>query len=164
MESNPDNDRENTIAPVIAIAHTQVCNDLARADAKAGLLFSSGSLALVLVVAVATEAHVSTWARIAFGATVALVLVAVIVLLLTVRPALKTNAVQGSWLHAAYHGPRGLLAARGRTDEAIAEDVSSLGRIAVANLVRVQRAVDVLIAAVVLLACAVELALLFGGK
>ncbi|MEU7938566.1 Pycsar system effector family protein [Microbispora bryophytorum] len=154
-------------ASTLADLHEQaalVRAELARVDAKAGLLLSWAGAALAVVITVTTAAisttHVPATALAGLWAGAGLLGVAVVVLLLAVRPRIPRIGGTGFVVHARAASPAALLHTLTIADAAgqVAADVWLLSRLAVAKYRRLRLAVDFLIVALVVLAAALTFA------
>jgi hypothetical protein len=130
-------------SPVLR-AHEQVRDELRRADTKAATLLSVVGVALAGVVALG-QTGMPIPALAAFWLAALPIFAAVLVLLATIRPRLSQYPSPGTWLHATYAGPAVLLDAGSYAASAVAEDVCSLGEVAVHKYARVRAAVNLLI-------------------
>jgi hypothetical protein len=131
----------------LSVAHGQVRDEIARADAKASTLLSLVGAALAGVVALTTRS-VPVPATVALWCSVAPILASVLVLLSAIRPRLNTDPVVGTWLHAAGVGASALLESyqdEGESTVSAAHDVCVLARIARGKYVRTQHAVSLLV-------------------
>src|SRR5436305_94216 len=93
---------------LVVRAHGQARDGLGRADGKATTLLSVVGVALAGVVALAKDA-MTVPATAALWVAALPIFGAVLVLLRTIRPKLAQYPIAGTWLHAAFHGPGGLL-------------------------------------------------------
>ncbi|MFI7038386.1 Pycsar system effector family protein [Microbispora rosea] len=134
--------------------------ELARVDAKAGLLVGWAGAALAVVITVTTAAtgtnRVPAVALTGLWAAAGLLGVAVVVLLLAVRPRIPRIGGTGFVVHARAASPAALLHTLTAADAAnhLAADVWLLSRLAVAKYRRLRLAVDFLIVALLVLAVA----------
>jgi hypothetical protein len=114
--------------------HDQVRDELRRADSKATTLLSLVGIAAAGIVALATS-KLTLVAAVALGTAALPFIVAVLVLLSTIRPRLGRNAgkdaTPGTWLYAVHNGPAALLGGSERTPQTLAADVVLLGRLVV---------------------------------
>ncbi|MBE3014306.1 hypothetical protein IL992_34790 [Microbispora sp. NEAU-D428] len=134
--------------------------ELARVDAKAGLLLGWTGAALAVVISVTTAAtstnRVPTVALAGLWAAAGLLGLAVAVLLLAVRPRIPRIGGTGFVVHARAASPAALLHTLTTTDPAgdVAADVWLLSRLAVTKYRRLRLAVDLLMVALLVLAAA----------
>ena len=134
-------------------------DELRRADTKAGMLLSLATGSLVAVIAL-TARHTATAAAVALWLAAAGLAVAIVGLLLTVRPNLGArhglHAVRGSWIHAAVGGPQELIEALAGTaterTTAHAEHVCVLARLARRKLRTIRTVVHLLVVDLAVLA------------
>ena len=135
----------------LTAAHAEVKAEIARTDNKTGLLLAFIGALLAGVWTVAKDASLPLAALIVGGAGVALLVGAAGLLLRAVRPNLAGKAVAGFPLWAT------LTAEEIRTrlaDDRRGADIANLSRIALAKFTGLQRAVDLVQAAGVLLVVA----------
>ncbi|WP_432862304.1 Pycsar system effector family protein [Microbispora rosea] len=135
--------------------------ELARVDAKAGLLLGWAGAALAVVITITTAAATSTKgvpavALAGLWGTAGLLGVAVAVLLLAVRPRIPRIGGTGFVVHARAASPAALLHTLTTADAAdhLIADVWLLSRLAVTKYRRLRLAVDLLIVALLVLAAA----------
>jgi hypothetical protein len=131
----------------LSVAHHQVRDEIARADAKATTLLSLVGAALAGVVALTTRS-VPVPAAVALWCSVVPILASVLVLLSAIRPRLNAHPVVSTWLHAAEVGASALLKSyqdEGESTASVAHDVCVLARIARAKYIRIQHAVSLLV-------------------
>lgn len=154
-------------ASTLADLHTEgalVRAELARVDAKAGLLLSWAGAALAVVITVTTAAtsttRVPAVALAGLWAAAGLLGLAVAVLLLAVRPRIPRIGGTGFVVHARAASPAALLHTLTSADAAshVAADVWLLSRLAVAKYRRLRLAVDLLVVALLVLAAALTFA------
>lgn len=126
-------------------AHAEVKAEIARTDAKASLLLAFNGVALAGVWSVGTQAWVPLAARVVGGVALPLLLASVTLLLLVVRPRLSATAVSVGFPAWADLAPDGLV--RALAEDHTAAHVVALSRIAVAKMLRLQRSVNLTLAA-----------------
>jgi hypothetical protein len=138
--------------------------ELARADAKAALLLSwaGGAFAVVAALGITGSANLPTAAMVGLWGAAALLATAVVVLLIAVRPRIPRTGGTGFIAHARMTSGPALLASLALTEAdrlaEVAAEVQLLSRIAVAKYTTLRVAVDLLIAALAVLAIALPLA------
>ncbi|MEU3603684.1 Pycsar system effector family protein [Streptomyces sp. NPDC006798] len=146
------------IAPydAVAAAHAEVKAEIARTDTKTSLLLAFVGAALVGVWTVAKDAHLPAASAAVGGAAILLLIGALGLLLFAVRPNLNGRHGFCRWAaETADEIGEGL-----RVDTRCA-DIAGLSRLAMVKYHRLQRAVDLIGAAMLLLVAAAAIAI--GG-
>lgn len=149
----------NSVPAGLAVAHTQVRDELTRADTKASVLLSLVGATLAGVVALTGRA-MRPPATIALWASALPTLVSVLLLIAAIQPRLHDDPAPGSWVHAARVGPGDLLEGytqAGSSAVVAAHDVCVLARIALMKYRRIQAAVWLLVMGLGVLAVALVL-------
>jgi len=124
---------------VLRAAHAEVKAEIARTDTKASLLLAFNGVGLAGVWSVGAQPWVPAAARIVGGLAVGLLLAAVALLLLVVRPRLSPTASKVGFPRWAELEAEELT--RELAEDRTAEHVAALSRIAVAKMCRIQLAV-----------------------
>ncbi|MFB6533564.1 Pycsar system effector family protein [Streptomyces noursei] len=128
-----------TTGSALSAAHAEVKAEISRTDTKASLLLAFDGAVLAGVWSVASSVHLSIVARIVGAAGMAVLLGAVALLLLTVRPKLAGVRPGGFPLWATLTAEE--VADALAVDER-AEDIARLSRLAVAKYGRLRRSVN----------------------
>jgi hypothetical protein len=129
----------------VTAAHAEVKAEIARTDTKASLLLAFNGVALAGTWTVGAQPWVPPTARIVGGLAVVLLLASVTLLLLVVKPRLSPTAHRVGFPHWAVLTPEALT--RELATDRTASHVVALSLIVVAKMRRLQRSVNLTLAA-----------------
>ncbi|MGI5162709.1 Pycsar system effector family protein [Microbispora sp. CA-102843] len=148
-------------ADALAVERDAARTELGRVDQKAGVALSAAGLLLSAVAAVAAlgRPHLATVGMLGLWGALAILAASCAVLLLVIRPSLpRPGAGTGVMAYATQDGPAAVLAALdGPARERLAADLHQLAAIARTKYRRLRLGIDLMLAALALLAIAVPL-------